>query len=385
MLFTLEALSAKHGDALLLHYGTADDPRLIVIDGGPGGVFNKTLKPRLDDLRDERSPDEPLPIRMVMVSHLDDDHINGVLRMTRRLADLSDEGRPLPYEVTTYWHNSFDDLIGNEEQELAAALRPAVAAASTGSFPASADISEDGGLVLASVPQGRDLRLDIERLGSTVNEGFKKLVMVPKAKKKGVLKVDSTLTFTVIGPQEEEVRKLQQEWNKEIKKRGLAEVAKFADESAFNLSSIVVLAKAGKKTMLLTGDARGDKILSGLRRAGLMKNGKCHVDLLKVPHHGSDRNVSTGFFRQVTANHYVISADGRHGNPDEPMLNMLSKARGQSKYTIHLTNRELPKDSDPKRLIRFFAREKEEGKKYKVVFRKKNAPSLSVDLGNEKL
>ena len=33
--FTLEALEAKHGDSLLLHYGTLDAPRLIVIDGGP--------------------------------------------------------------------------------------------------------------------------------------------------------------------------------------------------------------------------------------------------------------------------------------------------------------------------------------------------------------
>ena len=33
-IFTLEALQAKHGDALLLHYGDAASPRLIVIDGG---------------------------------------------------------------------------------------------------------------------------------------------------------------------------------------------------------------------------------------------------------------------------------------------------------------------------------------------------------------
>ena len=35
MIFTLEALEAKHGDSLLLHYGTKKSPQLIVIDGGP--------------------------------------------------------------------------------------------------------------------------------------------------------------------------------------------------------------------------------------------------------------------------------------------------------------------------------------------------------------
>ena len=33
-LFTLEAVFAKHGDALLLHYGKWNDPKWILIDGG---------------------------------------------------------------------------------------------------------------------------------------------------------------------------------------------------------------------------------------------------------------------------------------------------------------------------------------------------------------
>lgn len=39
--------------------------------------------------------------------------------------------------------------------------------------------------------------------------------------------------------------------------------------SVANLSSVVVLAAVGKKRMLLTGDARGDKILEGLELVGL--------------------------------------------------------------------------------------------------------------------
>ncbi|HPM83944.1 MAG TPA: hypothetical protein PLF81_24730, partial [Candidatus Anammoximicrobium sp.] len=81
MPFALEALEAKKGDSLLLHYGRDSDPKLIVIDGGPSGVYARSLKPRLDQLKQQRSPDDPLPIRMVMVSHIDDDHINGVLQM----------------------------------------------------------------------------------------------------------------------------------------------------------------------------------------------------------------------------------------------------------------------------------------------------------------
>ena len=123
MPFALEALKAKHGDALLLHYGKESEPKLIVIDGGPAGVFSSSLKPRLDEIKRERSPDDPLPIRMVMVSHIDDDHISGVLQLVKSLADLKELNKPLPYEIASLWCNSFDDLLNNEAEEMVASPR----------------------------------------------------------------------------------------------------------------------------------------------------------------------------------------------------------------------------------------------------------------------
>ena len=38
--------------------------------------------------------------------------------------------------------------------------------------------------------------------------------------------------------------------------------------------------------------------------------------MLKVPHHGSDRNATRGFFRAVTADTYIVSANGHPDNPD---------------------------------------------------------------------
>ena len=97
-------------------------------------------------------------------------------------------------------------------------------------------------------------------------------------------------------------------------------LAAYVDKSVPNLSSIVVLAEAGGKRMLLTGDARGDKILEGLRArrpAGRpARTSKMHVDLLKVPHHGSANNLDDDFFERITADHYVFSGDGEHGNPE---------------------------------------------------------------------
>jgi hypothetical protein len=108
-----------------------------------------------------------------------------------------------------------------------------------------------------------------------------------------------------------------------------------------NLSSLVVLAEVGKKRILLTGDARGDKVLEGLELVGLLKiDGKSpmHVDVFQGPHHGSDRNADPILFRRVTADHYVFSGNGEHGNPERETLQMLLDERGdEDDFTIHLT------------------------------------------------
>ena len=116
-------------------------------------------------------------------------------------------------------------------------------------------------------------------------------------------------------------------------------LADFVDGSVNNLSSIVLLAEQGGKRMLLTGDARGDFVLDGAKKAGLLKNGAMRIDILKLPHHGSIRNVKKEFFEQIVADHYVISADGRFDNPDVDTLKALFAARPKGPYTLYLTNR----------------------------------------------
>jgi hypothetical protein len=51
MRFTMDVIRARKGDCLMLHYGTKQDPRLMMIDGGPSSVFAPHLKPRIDQIR----------------------------------------------------------------------------------------------------------------------------------------------------------------------------------------------------------------------------------------------------------------------------------------------------------------------------------------------
>ena len=67
------------------------------------------------------------------------------------------------------------------------------------------------------------------------------------------------------------------------------------------------------------------------------------MDVLKVPHHGSVRNVSRDFFKTVTADKYVISANGKYGNSDlDTPVWIVEAAREQGRtIQIFATNQTL--------------------------------------------
>jgi hypothetical protein len=357
LIFSLDVRRARKGDCLLLHFGSKGDPGLVMIDGGPSGVYAPHLKPRLEQIRAARglSREEPLGVDLLMVSHVDDDHIQGILDLTKEMLEEKAAQRPLPLRVLNFWHNSFDAVIDHTPEELTAAFKSQFGAASTtGGLPADATIDVDDEdldeetiraslKVLASIEQGFRLRGDAETVGFPLNLEFDgKLIMARKGSE--ALEIAPGLSFTVAGPMAAELEKLQKKheaWLKNLKKEGKsppAALAAYVDRSVPNLSSVVVLAEAGDKRMLLTGDARGDKILKGLELVGVLRTGgTMHVDLLKVPHHGSANNLDDDFFERITADHYVFSGDGEHGNPEREALQMLLDARGDADYTIHLT------------------------------------------------
>jgi hypothetical protein len=351
MIFSLDVRRARKGDCLLLHVGSAAAPGLILIDGGPDAVYEPHLRPRLIEIRDRRGLDDqrPLPIDLLMLSHVDDDHVQGILEFTSELKEAV--GAPFA-EIRRLWHNSFDAIIGKNPAELTAGVAAQFGpAALEGELPDDAtiegadeedeEVAESTLKVLASIPQGFKLRLDAERLGIPLNPQTNEQLMMASTKE---IPLTTGLIFTVVGPMQPELLALQKkhdEWLQKLKKEGKKPeevLAAFVDRSVPNLSSIVVLAKAGGKTMLLTGDARGDKILEGLEHVGLLAaGGTLHVDVLKVPHHGSANNVAPVFFRRVTADHYVFSGDGEHGNPEREAVEMLLAARGNDAYAIHVT------------------------------------------------
>ena len=108
-----------------------------------------------------------------MVSHVDDDHIQGILDLTARAARRAPACRSSA--VRRFWHNSFDEVIGKDPKELTAASpRSSARRRSPADLPDDADRRQRRARtrrsscatlkVLASIEQGHRLRVDAEAL-----------------------------------------------------------------------------------------------------------------------------------------------------------------------------------------------------------------------------
>jgi beta-lactamase superfamily II metal-dependent hydrolase len=427
MLFTLETLKAKEGDCFLLHWGSVADPKLAIIDGGPGKVYETFLRPRLDEIAAKRGV-SPLIAELVMVSHADSDHVNGIKKLFDDLVSDMAAGNS-NIRAERLWHNIFDDIIGNAlnahfakftasfTASASGELKPDTVNTLTKAFKArNAGLDEgdaheeawDMSLILAGHGEARNLRdahkkLNNAGLSRQLNNPFVKTLITAELTPKATNFKD--LTIRIIGPMQTEIDALQAEFDAFLKDKNLATaeaaLAAYADTSAKNLSSIVCTVDVGKgaakRSMLLTGDARGDKIIEGLKKAkrlGKAAGASVHFNIFKVPHHGSDRNAELGLFTTITADYYILTGDGKHGNPERDTLEWIIDSRPKNAaFTLVFAYKIA--DIDAKRkaetgakwkdathsLAALLKTRKDAGHAFKIV---EEAP-IKIELGDEKV
>lgn len=256
----LKAVKAKHGDALILTASGAT----VLIDGGPSTVYNDFLKDHIEAIGDGA---EPPTIDLMMVSHIDSDHIQGILDLTSDMIDANEEEMRPPAVITRAWLNSFSDTlvkIGVDTRQESTANSASLASSIDEDDDLAESVNDHTKLVLSSVRQGRNLRRDLKTLSIPINLRFENHMAIAGAN--DTPWTQGELSISVIGPTKKEVEKLKKRWKKDLEKIKKKEADKNAaaaslDTSVFNLSSIVCIAEAGGKSILLTGDARGDIVL----------------------------------------------------------------------------------------------------------------------------
>lgn len=338
----LRVVQAEFGDCLILEYGTLARPKYILIDGGPTGTYKKHLRFELERIRQKGGC-----LDLAILSHVDNDHVIGLLEMMADIADARSAGKTEIIPIQALWHNAFQQTVGGDGEiagRLDFSLSSALPALSfMGSAPA----------VAFGISEGHRLLLAGQELSIPLNPGFAEAIITTQAVSNPVLL--KPLKLWVVGPSPDNLQRLKKEWLEWLEK--FESRVHFADEveaekidrSVPNLSSIMLLAVSGRRKILLTGDGRGDELVTGLEQAGLLgASGKLHVDVLKLPHHGSARNINRAFFDTVTANTYILSANGRYNNPDLAALIWLVEAVRKQKRRVRIV---ATNDTDASRLL----------------------------------
>ena len=163
----MEMLPANQGDCLWIEYGQKNKPRLILIDGGTAGSI-KALVEKVKAL-----PAKSRHLELLVVTHVDADHIAGVLKFL--------ETPQLGLSVGEVWFNAYKHLLEKGET-----FGPA---------------------------QGEKLSADIVAGRFPWNRKFKgQAVKVPDKGPLPVKKLDGDLEFVILGPTMEKLRILKPVW-----------------------------------------------------------------------------------------------------------------------------------------------------------------------------
>jgi beta-lactamase superfamily II metal-dependent hydrolase len=317
----LHVVQAEFGDCFILESKFGKDPVNILIDGGPYQTFKKHLKPALQKL--------PLKgkLYLIVLSHIDNDHIIGLLDLLEEIKTEREKGGKELVKIEKIWHNSFKDLL-----ELS--VEPENLVVNTSADPnAVKNKNITQSLIMKGFQQGTDLTRLGRLLRIPLNPDFEKIIAINDKIRSVNLK---RIVLHLLGPTKKNVDKLQKAWNDWYKKKKTADFAtgllQILDKSVPNLASITFLAEINNKKILFTGDGIGQDIVDILSKNTMLdSNGKFYVDILKVPHHGSDRNTSQEFFNIVNAKYYIISANGRDDNPSLDTLKWIIESKNGNK------------------------------------------------------
>jgi len=322
----LHVVQAEYGDCLILESETGKNSTTVLIDGGPYQTFEKHLKPTLQRLPVNSKLD------LVVLSHIDNDHIIGLVDLLEEIRDQRENGTKELVKISKLWHNSFNDLFQIDEDANSFLKNSFL----TLNFKSKGEQKKTESFITSIIMKGFQQATDLTSLAKSlkipINPDFHKLVLVENAPK--IIKFKD-ITFRILGPTKKNLDKLRDEWKDWLKKKKLNQNLEFdllqiLDKSIPNLSSIMLLAECKNKKILFSGDGLGDDIVEVLSKNAILdKQGKYHVDILKVPHHGSDRNISPEFFNTVNADYYVISANGRDDNPSVDTIKWIIESRNK--------------------------------------------------------
>lgn len=294
-------LPAAHGDALWIEYGDGQAVHRVLIDGGTPPVY-KALQTRMEQL-----PVAQRRFELLAVTHIDADHIGGALALL--------EKSELGAVYGDIWFNGYGHLLEEEIE----AFGPV---------------------------QGERLTTALLDQKLPWNKAFHhRAVRIADTGTPVVRTLPGGMKLTLLSPTRAKLAALEPTWVKECRKAGLDPQTEVApepspdvepfgaidvealaaapfteDTSEANGSSIAMLAEYGGKRVLLGADAHPKILIEAIERL-VGPAGKLDLDACKLPHHGSDGNVSPDLIRKLRCPLYLVSTNGaRYYHPDRAAI-----------------------------------------------------------------
>ncbi len=321
----IKVLNVGDGDAILVRLKKPADDLVMVIDGGHTSDYEDILKPELDKLLEKAGKNSP---DIIVVTHYDSDHIGGIIPLVEEyINDIKEVWVHNPYKMPNTG-KLLEEAGRLKDKEFLSKYWPSIK-----SYDIQHIVQEKMFLAIESLNQLKKL-----------------LDLIPQKKIKQVFSDYSLADWPeikVIGPTRKyfnsvfkAVKDLDQfmydevnVFNKLMEEKQLNRKSDLehirnpcnflrnensAHITATNKASIIIAIDNNKKRYLFTGDAgiESFKAIPGWKKE-LKK-----IYWLKIPHHGSDNNLSKEII-DVMRPKYAVNSGNKY--EDKAVLDCIAK------------------------------------------------------------
>ena len=337
----IELLPARLGDCLLVECLREDGrPWRMLVDGGPPDTW-PLLEARL-----RRLPPDDRAIDVAVITHIDSDHIGGMIPL------LSSD---LAADIGDFWFNGRTHLPGRQGQ------------------PRSIDQGETVITALLGSPglakgAGHQLPWNTAFGGGPIDIGDKTgLIQVS---------IPGGPTITIVSPSTKQLLSLRAKWSRVVADahresrplpepdileplvdlHAIASRKSVKDSSVANGSSIAILVEHRGASAVLGGDAFGSVLAAGLLGIATARGkSRLEVDAFKLPHHGSQANVSSALLAAAPASHYLVSSNGDvfHHPDDVALARVITNAPTAPTLCFNYQNPRTERWADPALMSRY--------------------------------
>ena len=264
----------------ILQAGTGDsiwvshNKKNIVIDGGKSTAAIRAKYSKM--------PQDEI-IDLLVVTHIDSDHIAGIIALVKHMKEIGETHR-----LKQVWFN----------------------------FPKKEETDEYSNNTS-------------ELLGSTIEFGDIKL---------HVLAPDHDVAYENKPKEPDELGVRSDDWYIDLRTLIDNVDDDDIDEGGTNSQSIIILAECEGKKLLLPGDSTPKKLCDTLQSYNKTNGTPLELDFMKLPHHGSTRNVTKNILNEVTCSNFIISTkkNNKYYFPNKETIAKLIRYRDSADKAINV-------------------------------------------------